>query len=124
MKVRAVLVCAFVSLVIVGVTGATTAAVSFSLLHSFSGPDGETPSAPLVQGADGLFYGVAAHGGDFTALPPDGAGTAFRVDASGTLTTLHRFVGPEGAVPNSLIKGRDGFFYGTATYGGGGASPG
>ena len=67
-----------------GASSATTGAVSFTVLHSFSGPEGETPAAPLVQGADGFFYGVAAHGGDFTVLPPDGGGTAFRMDASGT----------------------------------------
>ena len=100
-------------------SGAATAA-SFTVLHSFSGPDGETPAAPMVQGvvADGFFYGVAAHGGDFTVLPPDGGGTAFRMDANGSVTTLHTFRGPEGAWPKSLIQGRDGFFYGTATLGG------
>ena len=98
-------------------TGVASAA-SFTVLHSFGGPEGETPAAPLVQGADGFFYGVAAHGGDFTALPPDGGGTAFRMDRTGTVSTLHTFRGPEGAAPNSLIQGRDGFFYGTAMYGG------
>src|SRR6266545_4960168 len=93
-------------------------AASFTALHSFSGPDGETPAAPLIQGTDGFFYGVAAHGGDFTVLPPDGGGTAFRMDAGGTVTTLHAFRGPEGAWPKSLIQGRDGFFYGTAALGG------
>jgi uncharacterized repeat protein (TIGR03803 family) len=93
-------------------------ATSFTVLHSFSGPDGETPAAPLIQGVDGYFYGVAAHGGDFTVLPPDGGGTIFRTDASGAVTTLHAFRGPEGAWPKSLIQGRDGFFYGTATLGG------
>jgi uncharacterized repeat protein (TIGR03803 family) len=117
-RLAAVLACAFASLVVVGTSGATTAAVSFSVLHSFSGPEGETPAAPLVEGADGFFYGVAAHGGDLTPSAPDGRGTAFRMDASGNVTTLHTFKGPEGAVPVSLIQGRDGFFYGTATYGG------
>ena len=51
----------------------TAPAFSFDVLHSFTGPDGETPAAPLVQGKDGLLYGVAAHGGDFTVLAPDGA---------------------------------------------------
>jgi len=46
-------------------------AVSFTVLHSFSGADGETPAAPLIQATDGFYYGVAAHGGDFTVLPPD-----------------------------------------------------
>jgi hypothetical protein len=31
----------------------------------FNGSEGGTPAAPLVQGMDGLLYGVAAHGGDF-----------------------------------------------------------
>jgi uncharacterized repeat protein (TIGR03803 family) len=93
-------------------------AASFTVLHSFSGPEGETPAAPLVQGSDGFLYGVAAHGGDFTVLPPDGGGTAFRIDSRGSFTTLHAFAGLEGAVPTSLIAGRDGSFYGTTTYGG------
>ena len=118
-RFAAVFVCALTSLVVAGTSSATTGAVSFSVLHSFSGTEGQTPAAALVQGADGFFYGVAAHGGDFTASP-DGRGTAFRMDASGNVTTLHVFGGPEGAVPNSLIQGRDGFFYGTATYGGSG----
>ena len=108
----------FVAALLLAAPGVVSAA-SFTALHSFSGPDGETPAAPLVQGADGFLYGVAAHGGNFNVLPPDGGGTAFRIDASGTLTTLHTFGGPDGAVPNSLIQGRDGFFYGTTTYGGG-----
>jgi uncharacterized repeat protein (TIGR03803 family) len=94
-------------------------AASFQVLHSFSGPDGETPTAPLVQGADGFLYGVAPHGGDFTVLPPDGGGTAFRIAADGSsFTTLHVFTGPDGAAPISLVLGRDGFFYGTTHYGG------
>ena len=78
---------------------------SLAVLHSFGGPDGETPAAPLVQGADGFLYGVAAHGGDFTVLPPDGGGTAFRMDANGTFTTLHLFHGPEGARPEEPDPG-------------------
>src|SRR5512141_1437407 len=97
---------------------ATAALASFQILHSFSGPDGQLPGAPLVQGADGFFYGVTTYGGDFNVLPPDGAGTAFRMDANGNFTTLHVFTGPDGAVPNNLVLGRDGFFYGTTYYGG------
>jgi len=96
---------------------------SFSVLHSFSGPDGETPAAPLIKGADGFLYGVAAHGGDLTVMAPDGGGTAFRMAANGAFTTLHVFRGLEGATPNSLIQGRDGFFYGTVAYGGPATSP-
>jgi len=98
-------------------------AASFTVLHHFAGPEGETPAAPLVQGSDGFLYGVAAHGGDFAVLAPDGGGTAFRIAANGAFTTLHVFGGVEGATPNSLIQGRDGYFYGTAAYGGPAISP-
>jgi len=97
---------------------ALPASASVGLLHSFAGPEGETPAAALVQGSDGLLYGVAAHGGDFAVLPPDGGGTVFRTDASGHLTTLHVFTGLDGAVPTGLVEGRDGAFYGATTYGG------
>ena len=118
MRIKALaLVLPVATLLALAFSGVASAA-SFTVLHSFTGLDGETPAAPLVQGSDGFFYGVAAHGGDFAVLPPDGGGTAFRMDANGTVTTLHTFRGPEGAWPKSLIQGRDGFFYGTATLGG------
>ena len=117
MRTRALLL-ALVAAMLVLLIPSVASAASFTVLHNFAGPDGETPAAPLIQGADGFLYGVAAHGGDLTVFAPDGGGTAFRMAANGVFTTLHVFRGPEGAVPKSLIQGRDGFFYGTATYGG------
>jgi uncharacterized repeat protein (TIGR03803 family) len=113
MKIRAPIVAALSVLVL-----ALPASASIGTFYSFAGPDGETPAAPLVQGFDGFLYGVAAHGGDFNVLPPDGGGTIFRTDAVGNLTTLHVFRGLEGAVPTGITQGRDGAFYGTTTYGG------
>ena len=97
---------------------AVPAAAAVGTFHSFAGPEGQTPAAPLVQGVDGHLYGVAAHGGDFTVLPPDGGGTIFRTDGSGSVTALHVFIGLDGAVPTGIVHGRDGAFYGTTTYGG------
>jgi len=97
---------------------AAPAAAAVGTLHSFAGPEGETPAAPLVQGVDGFLYGVAAHGGDFATLPPDGGGTIFRTDGSGSVTTLHVFDGLDGAAPTGIVQGRDGAFYGTTSYGG------
>ena len=108
---------AVAGLLILG-TSAASAAPSVSVLHSFAGPEGEVPSAPLVQGGDGLLYGVARYGGDFTVMPPDGGGTIFRTDGAGNVTTLHAFVGEDGAVPTGLTRGQDGMFYGTTVYGG------
>jgi uncharacterized repeat protein (TIGR03803 family) len=92
---------------------AAPAATAVGTFHSFTGPEGETPAAPLVQGLDGYFYGVAAHGGDFNLLPPDGGGTIFRTDGSGNLTTLHAFGGFDGAVPTGIVQAPSGVFYGT-----------
>jgi uncharacterized repeat protein (TIGR03803 family) len=97
---------------------AAPAGAAVGTLHSFAGPEGETPAAPLVQGVDGFLYGAAAHGGDFAVMPPDGGGTIFRSDGSGNVITLHVFNGLDGAVPTGIVQGRDGAFYGTTTYGG------
>ena len=97
---------------------AVPAAAAVVTLHSFAGPDGETPAAPLVQGVDGMLYGVAAHGGDLSVFPPDGGGTIFRTDLAGNLTTLHVFNGLDGAVPTGIVQSWDGAYYGTTTYGG------
>ena len=110
---RSLLAAAITALVL-----AAPASAAVGTFHSFAGPEGETPAAPLVQGVDGLLYGVAAHGGDFSVLPPDGAGTIFRTDGSGNLKSLHVFNGLDGAVPTGIVQGRDGAFYGTTAYGG------
>jgi uncharacterized repeat protein (TIGR03803 family) len=82
--------------------------------------DGVGPGA-LVEGSDGDFYGMTGGGG--TAASPDG--TAFRITAGGTLTTLSSFSCPSdlactGNGSSALMQGSDGNFYGTDVYGGGG----
>jgi uncharacterized repeat protein (TIGR03803 family) len=54
-----------------------TPAGSLTTLYSFSGPDGSSPVAPLVQGTDGDLYGVAYSGG------PASNGVVFRLSPSG-----------------------------------------
>lgn len=74
--------------------------------------DGSSPSAGLVQGSDGAFYGTTDGGAS-------NKGTVFRITAGGTLTVLHSFDGTDGATPNGvLIQGTDGSFYGITLYGG------
>lgn len=46
----------------------------FAVVHSFSGSDGSSVFAGLVQGADGGLYGAARDGGSL------GGGVAFRID--------------------------------------------
>ena len=89
----------------------------YTVLHSFTGypAEGGVPFAALVQGNDGDFYGTTAVGGSHFK------GTVFKIDAAGSLHTLHSFSGSngEGASPVAgLVQGSDGNFYGTTVLGG------
>ena len=84
-------------------------------------PDGGNPTAGLVQGMDGSFYGAVARGGNascsFSGF--EGCGTVFTITPGGTLTTLHTFDGTDGATPVAgLVQDTNGKFYGTAPTGG------
>lgn len=90
---------------------------NLTTLHSFSGfpLDGAAPTAGLVQGTDGNFYGTTASGGLFYQ------GTVFRMTPAGVLILMHSFNGfmGEGAIPTAgLVQGSDGNFYGTTVSGG------
>jgi uncharacterized repeat protein (TIGR03803 family) len=100
-----------------GTIFAITPAGALTTLHSFtgSGTDGSGPTAPMILGTDGNFYGTTAYGGT------RGYGTVFRMTPQGVWTNLHSFdwAGGDGNVPwSALVLGTDGNFYGT-TYGGG-----
>jgi len=93
----------------------TVSAQTLTTLHSFNGGDGLSPDAALVRGSDGNFYGTTALGGT------NSKGTAFKIDAAGTLTTLHSFSGfpLDGAVPVAgLMQDNLGIFHGTTASGG------
>jgi uncharacterized repeat protein (TIGR03803 family) len=90
-----------------------TPAGTLTTLYSFAWSDGARPSAGLVQGVDGNFYGTARLGG------ASGDGTVFMVTPTGTLTTLHSFAGSDGKYPQAaLVQGTDGILYGTTSEGG------
>jgi len=89
---------------------------ALSTLYSFTGGnDGGSPSAALVQGNDGNFYGTTYYGGS-----KGGWGTVFKITANGAFTSLYSFTAEsDGANPScGLVQGSDGNFYGT-TWGGG-----
>lgn len=72
------------------------------------------PSASLIQGADGNYYGTSpGKGGSITP------GSVYEVTSSGQLKLLHAFSRQsDGANPVSgLIQGTDGAFYGTTSDG-------
>jgi uncharacterized repeat protein (TIGR03803 family) len=87
---------------------------AFSVLHTFSGPDGINPFGQLVQGTDGDIYGMTMAGG------ANGVGTVFKISPAGNFTLLYSFDGTHGAYPLSggLIQGYDGNFYGLTSGGG------
>lgn len=87
---------------------------TFKVLHNFTcGNDGCVPVAGLVQGINGSFYGTTREGG------ANNDGTVFKITSTGTLTTLHDFVGSDGAAPfGGLVLATDGNFYGTTSGGG------
>lgn len=109
----------FMSLLLVAVAlfAQTAIAQTYTLLHSFSGPDGGSPTG-LIQTADGTFYGAAVLGGDVNTCDPDGCGTLFKTDSAGHFTVLHVFHASDGYHPTGLVQGLDGNFYGTSVSGG------
>jgi uncharacterized repeat protein (TIGR03803 family) len=81
------------------------------VLHEFVEAEGSLPRG-LLLGADGNFYGLTAHGGEFNL------GTIFRVSPEGKFKLLHSFTAADGRIPNQLLQAQDGQFYGTMVYGG------
>jgi uncharacterized repeat protein (TIGR03803 family) len=85
------------------------------VLHSFTGgKDGAYPVAGVIMDTAGNLYGTTLQGG---AL---GAGTVFKVDATGHETILYTFTGAyDGAFPYAgLMMDATGNLYGTASSGG------
>ncbi|MGH9430135.1 MAG: choice-of-anchor tandem repeat GloVer-containing protein [Terriglobia bacterium] len=101
------------------VCGAAVSALhsqTFTSLHSFDVTDGSRPTAPLVQGADGNFYGTTFEGGTCCGGL---AGTVFKITSSGVFTSLHDFDTTDGYfISAGLVQGADGNFYGAAEEGG------
>ena len=97
-----------------GTDGALTVLHSFADTDDNNGnADGATPTAALVLGTDGFFYGVAQSGGSA------GLGTVFKIGTDGSFTTLYNFGAADGNNPvAALVLGSDGNFYGTTLNGG------
>ncbi len=78
--------------------------------------DGEYPSAALVLGTDGDFYGTTLLGSTTDSCD----GTVFKITPQGRLTTLYGFCSQSsGQLPEAkLVQGGDGNFYGTTLLGG------
>ena len=96
-----------------------------SVLHSFLPGDGNGQypyTAGLVQGADGVLYGVTQQGGSTAGNSSSGFGTVFKLNPDGTgFSILHSFktTAGDGQFPNStLLLAHDGVLYGATESGG------
>ena len=91
-------------------------------LHSFDLSDGAIPTASLIQGTDGNFYGATFAGGSSAACPGNegagGCGTLFKMTLGGALTTLHNFDASDGWGADGLFQSTNGAFYGMTYLGG------
>ena len=89
----------------------------FKVLYKCDNTHCNSPTAPLVQATNGIFYGVSQQGG------LHGGGTVFKITSAGKLTVLYNFcsqpICADGAGPiGPLVQASNGNFYGT-TIGGG-----
>jgi uncharacterized repeat protein (TIGR03803 family) len=96
---------------------AVLAAQTFRSMHSFKGPEGANPYAPLIQATDGNLYGTTTDGGAY------GSGNIFKMTWGGKVTSLYDFCSQpnclDGEYPvTALTEGPDGNFYGTTQSGG------
>jgi uncharacterized repeat protein (TIGR03803 family) len=85
----------------------------FSFLHFFNYSDGIRPQNSLVQGPDGIIYGMTYDGGNF------GRGTIVRIRPDGTnFTVLHHFDLVNGAHPAGIPIVYNNHLYGFTSSGG------
>jgi uncharacterized repeat protein (TIGR03803 family) len=88
-----------------------------TILYNFAGgPDGAEPFAAIVRDSNGDLYGTTLFGGNNLSY-----GTVFKLDAGGTKTLLHTFVGypSDGSDPYApLVRDSTGNLYGTTYFGG------
>src|SRR5271157_3654888 len=76
-----------------------------TVLYSFTGTggDGSWPAyAGLVLDAQGNLYGTTPYGGDLACFPPNGCGTVFKVDTTGTETVLYSFCSQSGCTDGAF----------------------
>ncbi|HXM41402.1 MAG TPA: choice-of-anchor tandem repeat GloVer-containing protein [Bryobacteraceae bacterium] len=118
----------YVVFLLCAMTAIALPAQTLTTLFKFDGPDGVYPTGPLVQGTDGNLYSTTGAGGTncIENLYADfSCGTAFKITANGTLTTIYDFCAhtkcAAGFSPGALVQATNWDFYGTTNFGGTGA---
>ncbi len=117
-RLFAMLAALAVLLTLAAVMATQAQAQTYTVLHTFSGPDGETPTSTLVSDRAGNLYGTTESGGTYS-------GVLFQLKRAGSgwiLVPLHDFNPPSsGFQPldyGGLTFGPDGVLYGSASSGG------
>jgi uncharacterized repeat protein (TIGR03803 family) len=123
MKIKAVCIPSFAALLLLQTPAVRLAAQetpTYTVLHTFTGPDGASPQGSPIRDREGNLYGTAFNGGDSSCNPPSGCGVVFKLDPKGKETVLYNFKGQsDGAFPaTDLLRDEAGNLYGT-THGGG-----
>jgi len=117
---------AVLSLSLILVSSSWAAKVSGKILHSFSGPDGSTPTGALAVDALGNVYGTTALGGVGSGCGSSACGVVYELSPSGNGTSetiLWTFAnGPDGGGPQGGVirDSTNGNLYGTTLFGGSG----
>jgi uncharacterized repeat protein (TIGR03803 family) len=86
---------------------------NFTVLHTFTGPDGDNPEAGLVS-LNGELYGTTASGGNGLGC----CGVIFKISKGGAFHVLHVFAQSEGQLPQGIVTDTAGNIYGATKYGG------
>jgi uncharacterized repeat protein (TIGR03803 family) len=99
-----------------------------TVLHTFEGPDGAGPTAPLLMDSAGNLYGTTKYGGNLQCRGGEGCGVAFELslNSNGTWaeTVLYKFCSEsnciDGQLPGNgaLVRDASGNLYGTTVEGG------
>lgn len=108
-----------------GATGGTVFQLTtrgvLNTLHTFTAGQGSTGSAPydLVQGTNGMLYGITFYGGnEERRCPSTGCGALFSLTTSGDFESLHSFDGSDGFTPAGVVQSSETTLTGTTSYGG------
>jgi uncharacterized repeat protein (TIGR03803 family) len=97
-------------------------AQTFSVLHTFTGPDGAEPISSVILDGAGNIYGTTPAGGDGNCSL-EGCGTVFVLNKAGKEIALHSFKGTDGAYPHAgLMRDSRGNIFGTTVEGGSGTN--
>jgi uncharacterized repeat protein (TIGR03803 family) len=93
-KIKKVCITSFGALLVLVATSLRLGAQetpSYTVLHTFTGSDGEFPQESLIRDHEGNLYGTAFNGGNSSCNPPFGCGVVFKMDPTGKETVLYTF---------------------------------